>query len=69
MSGMTAFAGASDSRRLTSPPSERSRAACSAGSTDSIEPEVASLVGDIGLVNGAPSVHIHAVVNPEEGIA
>ena len=31
--------------------------------------EVASLVGDIGLVNGAPSVHIHAVVNPEEGIA
>ena len=31
--------------------------------------EVASLVGDIGLVNGAPSVHIHAVVIPEDGIA
>ena len=38
MSGMTAFAGVSDATRLTSPPSERSRAACSAGSTDSIEP-------------------------------
>ena len=38
MSGMTAFASVSDATRLTSPPSERSRAACSAGSTDSIEP-------------------------------
>jgi uncharacterized protein len=31
--------------------------------------EVASLVGDIGLMNGAPSVHIRAVVIPEDGIA
>lgn len=31
--------------------------------------EVASLVGDIGLVNGKPAVHIHAVVVPRDGIA
>ena len=31
--------------------------------------EVASLVGDIGLVNGKPAVHIHAVVVPKDGIA
>ena len=26
------------------------------------------MVGDIGLVNGAPSVHIHAVVIPEDEV-
>jgi uncharacterized protein len=31
--------------------------------------EVASLVGDIGLVSGAPSVHIHAVVILADGTA
>jgi uncharacterized protein len=31
--------------------------------------EVASLVGDIGLVDGKPAVHIHAVVVPKDGIA
>jgi predicted DNA-binding protein with PD1-like motif len=31
--------------------------------------EVASLVGDIGLVNGAPAVHIHAVIVLEDGTA
>ena len=31
--------------------------------------EVASLVGDIGLVNGKPAVHIHAVVIPSDGTA
>jgi len=31
--------------------------------------EVASLVGDIGLVNGKPAVHIHAVVVPSDGTA
>ena len=31
--------------------------------------EVVSLVGDVGLVNGAPAVHIHAVVILEDGVA
>ena len=31
--------------------------------------EVASLIGDIGLVNGKPALHIHAVVVPKDGIA
>jgi uncharacterized protein len=31
--------------------------------------EVASLVGDIGIVNGKPAVHIHAVAVPSDGIA
>jgi uncharacterized protein len=31
--------------------------------------EVASLVGDIGLVNGTPAVHIHAVVILSDGTA
>jgi uncharacterized protein len=31
--------------------------------------EVASLVGDIGLVNGTPSVHVHAVVILADGAA
>ncbi len=31
--------------------------------------EVASLVGDIGLVNGTPSVHVHAVVILQDGTA
>lgn len=31
--------------------------------------EAASLVGDIGLVNGKPAVHIHAVVVPSNGTA
>jgi predicted DNA-binding protein with PD1-like motif len=31
--------------------------------------EVASLVGDIGLVDGKPAVHIRAVVVPKDGIA
>lgn len=31
--------------------------------------EAASLVGDIGLVNGKPAVHIHSVVVPSNGTA
>jgi uncharacterized protein len=31
--------------------------------------EIASLVGDIGIVNGKPAVHIHAVAIPSDGIA
>ena len=34
-----------------------------------LKTEVVSLVGDIGLVNGRPAVHIHAVVILSDGAA